>query len=332
MEEEHKCNICTRRFLNKSKLTQHLKISHEQTIGFSCNICQKVLCSKLSLTRHMKLHDDGNRDHICEICGSRSISPGSLKIHIQRKHEPSARAEYQCDQCPKIMRTKNGFKQHMNTHEKVNIYKCEVCEKQFYRKYAMTLHRSIHENQNVQCQECQKFFNRQETLKMHIRRHHNFSVPAQPGKDIKPLKCNICQITFRHIQDFDRHKQIHTDSREKHLCPICQKGFCWKRDVNKHLKRMHSEAKVKETWPCPLCPTKFSRNDSLNSHVKKKHQNEKQLCKKIIKTEPQDATEVTQITNDTLMYDLPETNEVISFSNQGQELELEMEMEFEFES
>jgi len=87
-----------------------------------------------------------------------------------------------------------------------NIFKCKECGATFERKWSMTMHVRIHTKE-------------------------------------RPYKCTYpeCDAKFARPQNLWRHNKTHSDERP-HVCPVCNKGFCERKDMMSHII-VHDESR-----------------------------------------------------------------------------------------
>nr|XP_029513830.1 uncharacterized protein LOC115128275 [Oncorhynchus nerka] len=82
-------------------------------------------------------------------------------------------------------------------------------------------------------------------------------------KTRKPMSCNFCSRSFRHITAYTIHKRIHTGEKP-YSCQKCGKSFA-------HLSKLKSHSNIhKQHGPiqCPCCITQSPNKDDLIDHFK----------------------------------------------------------------
>ncbi|KDQ51790.1 hypothetical protein JAAARDRAFT_62313 [Jaapia argillacea MUCL 33604] len=93
---------------------------------------------------------------------------------------------------------------------------------------------------------------------------------SAPGRKSIPADCDVCGKTIRRASDMPRHMKIHATNVDdlKYYCPICERGFLQKSNMNTHIDAMHSKVRSKK---CPDCPFATSDPGSLTRHRKRLH-------------------------------------------------------------
>lgn len=111
----------------------------------------------------------------------------TLKNHIASVHERSYCQI--CEICAKTFKTKQGFREHLETHKDT-------------------------EETRVQCSYCNAMLKNRVSLKTHIRRSHKST----------PKKCPFCDKIKPNQQSLTSHIMV-VHTRPTHFCTICDKSF-----------------------------------------------------------------------------------------------------------
>ena len=76
-EHEYSCPECTKGYINKSELNQHMK-THRLEKPHDCSHCDQKFSLKGNLEQHLKQHD--NSDKCCDLCREKIV----LEIMIEK--------------------------------------------------------------------------------------------------------------------------------------------------------------------------------------------------------------------------------------------------------
>ncbi|XP_028169959.1 zinc finger protein 37-like isoform X3 [Ostrinia furnacalis] len=92
------CNECGKKFVNKTRLRDHVDWEHLHNIKFRCQLCNKPFKCHTSLYVHMQnVHRNKQKENLCHICGKSYQNAAKLKYHIVAMH--TSETPYQCAHC-----------------------------------------------------------------------------------------------------------------------------------------------------------------------------------------------------------------------------------------
>ncbi|XP_048002863.1 zinc finger protein 184-like [Leguminivora glycinivorella] len=93
------CNDCGKKFVNKTRLRDHVDWEHLKKIKFRCQLCNKPFKCHTSLYVHLQnVHrNKEKKDNLCHVCGKSYQNAAKLKYHIVAMH--TRETPYQCGQC-----------------------------------------------------------------------------------------------------------------------------------------------------------------------------------------------------------------------------------------
>ncbi|XP_013163283.1 PREDICTED: zinc finger protein 93-like [Papilio xuthus] len=290
IQYEFKCNICTKRFFNKTLLQQHKKI-HNMTYScklcsysgktvkylsrhtkkvhteptISCNVCDKKFHFQCNLKQHLLVHT-GAKPHKCKVCGKGFNSSYSLSTH-QLIHENLK--PYLCTVCDYACRDSSTLRKHKDRHLGiVKRYQCELCPRLFNANIYLKMHMdekhfgiNVHK---ISCKFCDKMFKSNSTLNMHIRTIH--------GRQYE-CECAICGTICKDKGNLRAHMMCHVDIRPyKCTYKSCGKKFKCMSDLKKHIIIHYPEQQHK----C-FCGRRFARKHRYDVHIKQHKHKEKTI-------------------------------------------------------
>lgn len=105
------------------------------------------------------------------------------------------------------------------------------------------------------CLICHQRFSTADDHRTHMLTHNSVDV-------FKPHVCPLCNKSFLRKRELDRHIAIHTGMKP-FKCTNCDKRFGRKDKLVRHM-RIH-ENKI---FNCQICGNTFTRKDSLAQHMK----------------------------------------------------------------
>ncbi|XP_034763745.2 zinc finger protein 64-like isoform X1 [Acipenser ruthenus] len=280
-EKPFKCDICSKLFSRKDKLTMHSR-SHTGEKPHKCKYCSYAAADSSSLKKHLRIHYD-ERPFKCQICPYASRNSSQLTVHL-RSH--TGDAPFQCHLCEAKFKINSDLKRHMRIHSGEKPYKCEFCEYCCAMKGNLKSHIQLkHSTENAfKCTQCDFQCRNKTSLRQHAREHQ----PEQP------IKCLKCSYSCSNKTALKVHERIHSEDRP-FKCEYCNFDTKQRSNLIMHKKKFHAnkvktkgQGKVRKVEVCPkpglsryrakldaarsfrcdICEASFVREDSLRSHRK----------------------------------------------------------------
>ncbi|KAI4457649.1 zinc finger and scan domain-containing [Holotrichia oblita] len=210
----------------------------------------------------------------CEIC-KRTFD--ICTDYLDHQFEHNGALVFHCDKCPKVFDSREKIVEHDRKHKKP----CSLCGKMIL-KSSMKLHLIQHTDRH-RCTQCLNRFNSRASLQQHIITVHT---------DIKDYVCSTCGKKFSSKTSMRVHMKSHSNERlykcklcsyagrtasavyihmsthENYfcICEVCSKTFKSMRNLNDHLRRVHSETRKHE---CNYCGKKFIDKYILSVHIRR---------------------------------------------------------------
>ncbi|RWS12982.1 zinc finger protein OZF-like protein [Dinothrombium tinctorium] len=261
------CKLCGEKFSSDKALGYHIRDVH--VVGKNNADSVKESDSKKETRHRYVRHGKGNwkvanpkRPYCCQTCGKRFMYESSLVHHQMVKHNQMVPIEgkeenessnqvlpklyshtFQCDQCGKILMSKQSLITHFvsfhgTDHEKP--FQCDICGQRYVSISSLVSHRRREHtgDKPYVCEHCGKAFTMSNRLKCHLRVH----------SDEKYYKCQDCSKEFKSCSAFRAHKDTHAGVM-RHTCKFCGRKFLFQGNMIKHIRRRHPNGEKIESAP-----------------------------------------------------------------------------------
>lgn len=186
-------------------------------------ICLKIpKCAFISLKDNVTIKEEPKTDETCcNECGEELKSP--LQQHFLGENRPIDES-LRCTVCNLILTTKCSLKAHQRLHTDCSPYVCPDCGIKFQTRDDLNRHddeKCCHQSKSIRYRcpvmRCGKLFSVSSTFATHLHLH------------IQQLyQCNLCKTIFNQMEDFEKHKSMHSDEKCKinnlKFCNVCKKS------------------------------------------------------------------------------------------------------------
>lgn len=256
---------------------------HPKELKYRCGICSERFSDPEKLSEHGCLAAQ-ERPYSCLDCNKYFLDPSHLKKHRNIHETTLPRQKYSCNHCNKSFSTSQDFLTHLKSHVSTKAgnmtqvkdenssqsFVCPVCSKSFVSATELMCHFPVHLQNLFECQMCKMSFPSADKLEQHECSHQT------PGS---PIKCADCHQKFSGSVAFRLHKCLHqqgTTMKAETLnlsmevaAPSCA-ATVEEEDVDVTGEDLHK---------CPTCSKQFSSKSGLLEHQNKEHLKEKtQSC------------------------------------------------------
>lgn len=292
----YKCVDCVKGFSFKGSYDKHMESHNQFTGDYECEICKQRMESEDKLLSHMRYHytrykclecglirncrltilDHYNSYHCqdlylsCPHCSKKFKRSGSLRKHIHYTHNRGERVT--CAYCHKTYADKGVLRAHMRLKHPKEVsateitkkYVCQECGMAFKSPSLLRNHGSKHSySRDYYCVECDKSFKTEATLKNHLK---TVSIHTQHIQ--LPLACTHCEKRFAIRRDLDRHmNRVHLNIKP-YTCDSCDRTYTDSWSLKNHKKTVHEGYKKPLMYPCSMCDKVFNSTHILKGHIR----------------------------------------------------------------
>lgn len=219
------CGFCKVEIKLYDDYVQHLKI-HSGV--FFCLVCGSPFFTEESLIAHVPTHrslEKKLRKCSCDHCGHRTFTKFQMLVHLSKHFEnPQPNT---CEICGKTFRIASSLYTHRMYHSEGTI-PCERCGKKFVRNSDLNYHiKKDHTHEKpFKCIICGSSYISKQALKHHLQTH---------PQTMEVYSCEECKISFgNNKKDKDKHNHIYHPEKKPYRCLICNKSFTHEHNFERH--------------------------------------------------------------------------------------------------
>ena len=219
---------CNKYFRDNADKLQHMSSVHRKERNHICHICSKTFMGRKGLKNHLDMkHSQVNEKIMCTDCGEVLENKTKMKYHQNMLHKEKVR-KYCCKFCDYKTYSKPQLKEHERTHtgEKPEI--CSWCGQGFSQRRTLINHERLHTGEKpYQCKFCESSFVQRTSLNVHVQTHHKQQAVGSktPGK-LKNYKFSRSDSGWRdkteqqknsNAECLDQVSQSYQDQLHQHL-------------------------------------------------------------------------------------------------------------------
>ncbi|XP_055765462.1 zinc finger protein 777-like [Salvelinus fontinalis] len=179
--------------------------------------------------------------------------PGPFQLQQSPKSPRKRFTKNQCADCGRVLSSAAALESHASLHTGKRPFACSTCGKDFPNLKGLNRHARVHgEQRGHQCLKCDKTFVYRFGLTKHEQMVHS---------GVRPFICPICDKRFVIRRDMETHLRVHTGEKP-FACSLCVKRFKRRVELNVHLRWHNGE---KRHW-CSYCGKGFLDYNNLKRH------------------------------------------------------------------
>ncbi|XP_039974627.1 zinc finger protein ZFAT-like isoform X2 [Xiphias gladius] len=211
------CEFCNKIFKFRHSLIAHLR-THTQEKPFQCPHCDYASAIKANLNVHLRKHT--GEKFSCQHCPFNCLSPGHLKVHIERVH---LKVKQHCSFCDKKYSDVKNLLKHIEKRHNMKDPEVYQSYQQLRLKTRQGLRQLLYH-----CPTCNRRFKNQLERERHLLVH---------GPQ-RPFACLLCDHAATKMGSLAAHVRKHLFL---YVCRVCDGKFVSSQRLKIHLKESHPE-------------------------------------------------------------------------------------------
>ncbi|XP_062421321.1 zinc finger protein ZFAT-like isoform X4 [Pungitius pungitius] len=209
------CEFCNKIFKFRHSLMAHLR-THTQEKPFQCPHCDYASAIKANLSVHLRKHT--GEKFSCQHCPFNCLSPGHLKVHIERVH---LKVKQHCSFCEKKYSDVKNLLKHIEKRHNMKDPAIHQSYQQLRLKTRQGLRQLLYH-----CPTCNRRFKNLLERERHLLVHG-----PRP-----PFACLICDHASTKMATLAAHVRKHLFL---YMCCVCDGKFVSSQRLRSHLKESH---------------------------------------------------------------------------------------------
>jgi hypothetical protein len=279
----HRCIICNCAFTSLGSMVQHM---HREHAGLFIVCKHNGKCSKIFLTEREKsehilqLTNKESKLINCDFCCALYFKHDSAR-HLKKHHKNDNVVRCSYHNCSTHFRSEEEKQNHEAlVHASTKKLNCIFCNLFFTAssivRHYQTFHKSLFANA-FKCKfHCRRYFLTEADREEHIASAHK--IIAVVRAEATCLYCNKICIDKREL---DRHiRRVH--SAVKILCKFftCGQYFHTQIEADEHFEKQHQKMEENKKYRCLKCNFKSAYQGNLKIHIYKMHKEKILPCPK----------------------------------------------------
>ncbi|XP_041843986.1 zinc finger protein ZFAT-like isoform X2 [Melanotaenia boesemani] len=218
------CEFCNKIFKFRHSLVAHLR-THTQEKPFQCPHCDYASAIKANLNVHLRKHT--GEKFSCQHCPFSCLSPGHLKVHIERVH---LKMKQHCSFCDKKYSDVKNLLKHIEKQHNLKDPKVYQNYQQLSLKTRQGLRQLLY-----CCPTCNRCFKNQLERERHMLIH---------GPQ-RPFACRLCDHAATQMAALAAHVRKHLFI---YICCTCNEKLVSSQRLKSHLEETHPELNQEQAF------------------------------------------------------------------------------------
>ncbi|XP_069549307.1 zinc finger protein ZFAT isoform X2 [Brachyistius frenatus] len=218
------CEFCNKIFKFRHSLIAHLR-THTQEKPFQCPHCDYASAIKANLNVHLRKHT--GEKFSCLHCAFTCLSPGHLKVHIERVH---LKLKQHCSFCEQKYSDVKNLLKHMEKRH--NLKDPDVY--QSYQQQRLKTRQGLRQLL-YHCPTCNRRFKNQLERERHLLVH---------GPQ-RPFACLLCDHAATKMAALATHIRKHLFL---YVCCVCDEKFVSSQRLRSHVKESHPKLDLEQAF------------------------------------------------------------------------------------
>ncbi|XP_030014418.1 zinc finger protein ZFAT isoform X3 [Sphaeramia orbicularis] len=218
------CEFCNKIFKFRHSLIAHLR-THTQEKPFQCPHCDYASTIKANLNVHLRKHT--GEKFSCQHCSFNCLSPGHLKVHIERVH---LKVKQHCSFCQKKYSDVKNLLKHMEKQHNLK----DPAVNQSYQQLRLKTRQGFRQLL-YHCPTCNRRFKNRLERERHLLVH---------GPQ-RPFACLLCDYAATNVTALTTHVSKHFFL---YVCHVCEGKFVSCHKLKSHLTDLHPEMDQEQSF------------------------------------------------------------------------------------